>query len=129
MHQGSCLCGAVRYIAHGDLRDVNICHCSQCRKTSGHVWAATAVPTDKLEFLRDDGLKWFASSDTGCRGFCETCGSSLFWQRQGADYVAIAPGSLDGPTGLKVMNHIFVADKGDYYDIPDSEIHPRETTS
>ena len=28
-------------------------------------------------------------------------------------------GALDGPSGLKIEKHIFVADKGDYYDIVD----------
>ena len=48
MHKGSCLCGGVEYELHGPLRDVLACHCIQCRKTSGHYWAATNVPRDKL---------------------------------------------------------------------------------
>jgi hypothetical protein len=28
-------------------------------------------------------------------------------------------GAFDGPTGTKLSMHIFVADKGDYYDIAD----------
>lgn len=27
--------------------------------------------------------------------------------------------AIDGPTGLTLREHIFVADKGDYYDIAD----------
>jgi len=33
---GGCLCQAVRYEIHGPLRDVIACHCTQCRRTSGH---------------------------------------------------------------------------------------------
>ena len=81
---GSCLCGAVRYEVRGGLRKVVYCHCGQCRKTSGHFVAATACDTDALVMLEDSGLAWFESSDIAARGFCTTCGSSLFWQ-QGHD--------------------------------------------
>ena len=53
--------------------------------------------------------------------FCKICGSTLFWQADGKDYVAIAAGTLDTPTGLKVAGHIFCADKGDYYDVLDGD--------
>ncbi|MDB3912880.1 GFA family protein, partial [Paracoccaceae bacterium] len=41
---GSCECGAVVFELSGKLRDVVACHCGQCRKTSGHYWAATSGP-------------------------------------------------------------------------------------
>jgi len=33
--------------------------------------------------------------------------------------VSITAGTLDGSTGLKIEGHIFCADQGDYYHIPD----------
>ncbi len=53
------------------------------------------------------------------RGFCSTCGSVLFWEPIGRDKIAIAMGAFDAPTGTHLEKHIFVADKGDYYDIAD----------
>ena len=53
------------------------------------------------------------------RGFCSTCGSFLFWEPIGRDTIAIAMGAFDRPTGTRLARHIFVADKGDYYDIAD----------
>jgi aspartyl-tRNA(Asn)/glutamyl-tRNA(Gln) amidotransferase subunit A len=35
------------------------------------------------------------------------------------DWTSVALGAIDGPTGLRLQRHIFVADKGDYYDIAD----------
>jgi hypothetical protein len=64
-------------------------------------------------------LRWFASSDNARRSFCARCGSTLFWEAHGRDYLSIAAGSLDGPTGLDSACHIYVADKGDYYSIDD----------
>ena len=53
------------------------------------------------------------------RGFCRQCGSLLFWQAHDEDTLNVSLGAFDGPTGLTMQNHIFVADKGDYYDIAD----------
>lgn len=116
---GGCLCGAVRYEVHAPLRPVIDCHCGQCRRTHGHVAAYTAAPREKLVMTADRGLKWYRSSPEARRGFCAECGSSLFWDADARDYTAIAAGTLDPPTGLHTAGHIFVADKGDYYEIAD----------
>ncbi len=119
IHKGSCECGAVTYELHAQLRVVSSCHCSQCRKTSGHFWAATSVPEDKLVLTKDIGLKWFRSSKQAQRGFCSECGSSLFYKRDETPSIAIGAGTLDGETGVTTVKHIFVKDKGDYYDLGD----------
>jgi hypothetical protein len=112
---GSCLCGAVRFDATPPLRDLLVCHCTQCRKTSGHVWSASSVPLDRFRLLEGRGLAWYRSSATAVRGFCRQCGSSLFWQPDEGGTLHFAPGALDGPTGLAVAAHIFTEDAGDYY--------------
>ncbi|HUF44807.1 MAG TPA: GFA family protein [Aestuariivirgaceae bacterium] len=121
VHSGSCLCGAVAYEVTGQLRNAIGCHCTQCRKMTGHYLAATAVGHDRFRLTREEGLAWYRSSDTAKRGFCRVCGSTLFWQGEGRDYIAIAAGSLDQPTGIRLEGHIFCADKGDYYDIADGD--------
>jgi hypothetical protein len=121
LHRGSCLCGAVRYEVRGPLRSVIGCHCTQCRKQTGHYMAATAAKHEHFKIIKDEGLHWYSSSDTAERGFCRVCGSTMFWQGKGRDYVAIAAGSVDGETGLSVAGHIFCGDKGDYYEIKDGE--------
>ncbi len=119
IHTGGCLCGAVRYEARGPLSDVTACHCGQCRRQSGHFYATTRVARQNLMLVEDRGLKWYRASPTARRGFCGDCGSTLFWQSDAGDATAILAGSLDAPTGLKLARHIFVADKGDYYEITD----------
>lgn len=121
---GSCLCGAVRFRTNGPLRGVVYCHCTQCRKQSGHYYAATSVASDRIEIEGEDAITWFRASAEARRGFCSVCGSALFWQSDGADRISILAGAFDGPTGLAGERHIFVGDKGDYYDIGDGL--PRE---
>lgn len=118
-HTGRCLCGAVRFTAHGKLRGVVYCHCSQCRRQTGHYYAATNVGNDDLHVEGADAITWFAASSDALRGFCSTCGSALFWKGNDADYTSIMAGAFDLPSELAGEAHIFVADKGDYYDIAD----------
>ncbi|KZL22053.1 Glutathione-dependent formaldehyde-activating enzyme [Pseudovibrio axinellae] len=122
MINGKCDCGKVRFQVE-EVRDtITVCHCSQCRRTSGHIWASTHASRDKVEFITDEGLSWYKSSDFAKRGFCKFCGSSLFYQMNDGDYVAIAAGCINEPTNLKISKHIFVKDKGDYYEITDDAL-------
>ncbi len=113
--EGSCLCGAVRYEVRGPLRPVIYCHCQQCRKSTGHYMAATAAAREDLVLTEDRGLKWYRSSDVARRGFCGTCGSTLFWEADNRGHIAIAAGTLDGATGIKGEAHIYCDFAGDYY--------------
>ena len=120
MLKGSCLCGSVTYQVTGDLTPPSACHCGQCRKQSGHYWSATNAEDADFKLTSQEGLRWFSASDTATRGFCSNCGSFLFWKRTGSDRVAIAMGSFDDSTNKTLARHIFVADKGDYYQINDN---------
>ena len=119
MHKGSCVCGAVRFEVEGELEGPDACHCTQCRRQSGHYFASTNVPRDALRIEGEENVTWFRSSEKVRRGFCATCGSVLFWDPIGRDITSVAMGAFDKPTGTKLAIHIFVADKGDYYDIAD----------
>jgi hypothetical protein len=116
---GGCLCGGVRYVVNGPLRGVIACHCSQCRRTSGHYAAMTNAPSEHLELKSSHTLVWYQSSATAERGFCGTCGSNLFWRQFDGDTTSITAGTLDTPTGIGMEQHIFVGDKSDYYTIED----------
>ncbi len=121
MHKGSCLCGGVAFEVHGELRPVIYCHCTQCRKQTGHYLAATSCAHEDLRMARQDGLNWYRASAQAERGFCGTCGSNLFWQADKQPRISIVAGVFDGKTGLTVEGHIYCADKGDYYEIPANE--------
>lgn len=127
MHTGRCECGAVSFSITADLVAPSACHCTQCRRTSGHVWAGTSVLHEHLQIAAQATQRWYPSSDHAERGFCSTCGSSLFYRPPGGDRVSVACGAIDGPTGMALKRHMFVADKGDDYGIaqgePQVEIH------
>lgn len=119
MHKGSCLCGAVTFEIDAALNPPDACHCTKCRKTSGHYFASTDVPKDKLKIEGQDNQRWYHSSEKVRRGFCAICGASLFFDPPQKDWIGVAMGAFDGPTETHLHIHIFVANKGDYYDITD----------
>ena len=116
---GGCLCGAVRFEVRGKLRPVISCHCGQCRRFGGHFGAYTHVGDEQFTLTQERGLKWYQSSRAARRGFCAECGSSLFWKASERSGISVAAGSLDQPSGLDTAEHIFVADKADYYVLTD----------
>jgi len=123
MKTGHCSCGQVTFQSQGPWRDVIACHCEECRRTSGHFWAATAVPEKALEITQGAGLKWFRASDVATRGFCAGCGASLFYKHDDKDYIAVAAGCLDQPSGLKMVEEVFTHEKGDYYSLSEGVRH------
>ncbi len=125
-HGGGCLCGAVRYRVEGGLRPVVDCHCSMCLKWHGHVGAYSDADDHDLTVEGDDALAWYQSSSSAARGFCRHCGSSLFWKRGGSTRTSLTAGTLDQPSGLKTVRHIFTEHVADYYAITDGlEQSPR----
>ncbi len=116
---GGCYCGRVRYSASGVNRWVTECHCSQCRKQAGHRYASTGTKASDIDIEGAANVTWYRASPNAERGFCSTCGSHLFWKPANENYVGILAASIDEPSGLRMEKHIFVDDKGDYYEITD----------
>lgn len=127
MLTGQCLCANVTFTVRGAPFNVVYCHCSQCRKQSGHYWASASVLMSDITITGQ--VSWYAASTTARRGFCATCGSFLFWQGHDATDIGFALGAIDGSTGISMEKHIFVADKGDYYPLCDGLPQDPEETA
>ncbi len=120
---GGCHCGAVRYEVIGPLRDVINCHCSMCQKSHGNFGPHSKARKVNITITKNTGLAWYKTSDIARRGFCRECGSGLFWEPFDLEATGIIAGTIDSPTGLKTIGHIFVGEKADYYEITDD--HPQ----
>jgi len=117
VHSGGCLCGAVRYEVRGPLRDVVNCHCTMCQRLHGGAGPHSKADKADIVIIEDRGLRWYASSERARRGFCSECDSGLFWEPAGQPGTGILAGTLDQPTGLATIGHIFVAEKCDFTEI------------
>jgi hypothetical protein len=118
MVRASCLCGGV--VFHLPVTDgpVVACHCHQCRKLSGHYSASFDADEAAVRWESRLTEGQFTTPGGGVRGFCTRCGSSL-WFRDRDGAFSFEAGAVDGPLGVKLAEHIFVAKKGDYYDLTD----------
>lgn len=118
-YNGTCNCGEVAFTITGYLAKPSVCHCTQCRRQTGYCWSSTHIPKSALTFQSEAALVWYQSSPNVQRGFCGTCGCFLFWNPEDEGKMSVSMGALAAPTGVKIGRHIFVADKGDYYDLAD----------
>jgi hypothetical protein len=124
MHQGSCLCGKVKYEIHGGLSSAVYCHCSRCRKASGTAFASNA-PIAEQDFVILTGaeaLKDFATPAGTHRIFCANCGSPVYSRRDTLPGVLrVRLGLLDTPLakGEAPAAHIFAASKASWFEIRD----------
>ena len=119
-HSGSCLCGAVTYTLKARPETAGACHCSMCRKFSGGVYIAMTCQPDNITFTGQGQIGTYTSSTWAERGFCRTCGSSLYYRvtaegpYEGTYHLAF--GTLDDSKGMGFEGEIFVDQKPDLYD-------------
>jgi hypothetical protein len=126
---GGCLCGAVRYEVRGTLRDVVNCHCKMCQRLHGNFGAHSKAAKTAITVISGEDLSWYQTSDIARRGFCRICGSNLFWEPFDLGATGIVAGSLDDPSELKTIGHIFVAEKADFFEITDDLPQFEESSS
>lgn len=120
--KGKCLCGAVAFTSDSDIQKTTACHCSQCRAQNGGGAFHSIAFDGALSFQNDAGLKWIESSDWAERGFCDQCGTSLFWRMKNSDHYDVSIGVLENPP-VTLDAHIFTDDAGIYETIPDDAPH------
>ncbi len=121
---GKCLCGAVTFSIAETIDKVSVCHCEMCRRwNSGPMMAVH--PHGGIDIGRGEALRWYRSSDWAERGFCGTCGTSLFWRLadgpsdQAGGGMTASAGAIDGLEDAALERHIFVDEKPRYYDFKD----------
>ena len=123
---GSCLCGAVKFEVSVPKANFSICHCGMCRRWCGGPLQAVECEGEP-RFTEDSGLTWYRSSDWAERGFCNRCGTSLFWRYigEGPSFYSATVDSLEQTDDLTLDRHIYIDEKPARYDFKDDR--PRVT--
>ena len=111
---GSCLCGATRFTAESMSNKVGACHCSMCRRWSGGPLMAVDCGTD-VSFENEGNLSVFDSSAWAERGFCNQCGSHLFYRIKGVKQYFMPSGLFDDDKAFVFDNQVFIDEKPSYY--------------
>ncbi len=123
IHEGGCLCGAVRFHARGAPVRITVCHCSFCQRITGSAFLVEPIfkPED-IAFSGQTRTYEHRSDTSGKRvivHFCERCGAHLMLAfERFPDVVGLFGGAFDDPNwlgrGPGKERHIFVrsAQKG-----------------
>jgi hypothetical protein len=124
IHEGGCLCRAVRYQVVGDPRLSGICHCTLCKRITGSAFgfvayfdeAAVQITRGVLntyQFCSDESGRWIKLE------FCTTCGTTVTWTAEWSPGTrAIAVGTLDEPNWTKPTIHIWTRSALDWMVFP-----------
>jgi len=112
--QGRCLCGAVHVTASESANQVGACHCSMCRRWGGGPFMAIGCGSDVLIEGREN-LSVFESSKWAERGFCNNCGTHLFYRIKETGDHMIPVGLLDGDETLELHHQVFIDEKPSFY--------------
>ena len=111
--EGGCQCGAVRYKVSGDPVYVALCHCEDCRKSSGAPMSHWSAFAEGDVTVTAGEPRDYQSSENGVRSFCPTCGTGLLYRNP-----AMLPGltdiqaaTLDDPSALPPQIHVQTADR------------------
>lgn len=112
---GHCLCGAVTAKATVEKLIVRACHCDMCRQHTSSMFMSLATLPGSLSF--DGPAKSFRSSDWAERGFCEICGSTLWYGTVEDGERHVSAGLFDNAEGAPLKLEFFVDQKPEGYSL------------
>ena len=102
---GRCLCGAVTVRATATDPIVRACHCDMCRQHTSSMFMSLA--TDPGSERIEGPAKSYRSSDWAERGFCEVCGSTLWYGTTGDGARHLAAGLFEDAAGAPLKLEFF----------------------
>lgn len=110
---GKCLCGRVEIQATMSTH-VGACHCTTCRKWTGGPMFATECHGE-VSISNEEHVSRYQSSDWAERGFCNQCGTHLFYHLLLNDQYIIPVGIFDTDAALQFDHQVFIDEKPAFY--------------
>ena len=104
---GQCLCGAVTVSATLAKPVIRACHCDMCRQHTSSMFMS--LPTEPGSITVTGPAQSYRSSDWAERGFCSTCGSTLWYATVADGQKQLAAGLFD-QAGQATLKLEFFAD-------------------
>ena len=116
---GGCLCGEVRFEIEDAFEHFQLCHCTQCQRTTGTAHASNL-------FTQASKIRWLAGEDKTKRydvpgrrisnAFCTECGSRVPWLSLSGEIIAVPAGALDEAPAIEPKANIFWPERARWYD-------------
>jgi len=98
----SCSCGQFRLTCEGEPVRISMCHCLECQKRTGNVFATQARFPREFVTIEGRATQWTRAGDSGqpCMfNFCPVCGSTVYWEPAGTPgFVSVAVGAFADPS-------------------------------
>lgn len=114
--KGQCVCGETTFEVELRNHNVHACHCSICRRQTSGVIMTIDVEQGSLNFIKQNRLAIYESSEWGERGFCNACGTNLFWRTKDQSYCNVNVFALnDTPEDLNLDMEIYIDCKPEFY--------------
>lgn len=113
-HQSSCLCGSIQITVAEINPNFTVCHCQGCRTWGGAPYFAVQCGTD-VSFSNADKIQYYRSSDWAQRGFCQDCGTHLFYRLDKTGAYNMPVGLFPKLPGLTMDTQYFSDKKPAYY--------------
>lgn len=116
---GGCLCGAVRFTARNVPTTFGVCHCEMCRRWTGSALLGVSLAEGDVTWEKNDTLKVVQTSRWAERGFCDACGSGMFFrvtlEGKYAGEIELPIGAFDDASGFEMSHEIYIDHKPDSY--------------
>jgi hypothetical protein len=121
VHEGGCLCGAIRYRATAAPTAVVLCHCRSCRRASGAPSLAWAIfRAEDFAFTTGEPTTYESSPGVE-RGFCARCGTSLTYaSADRSDVADVTAATFDDPDAFAPDREIWLDDKVAWHAVDDA---------
>ena len=116
---GSCLCGVVSFEIENQFDHFQLCHCTQCQKTTGTAHASNLFTDPKhIRWLSgvDDIVRYDVEGRRISNAFCRHCGSRVPFLSLSGQILAVPAGSLDGQPAITPKANIFWPERAQWYD-------------
>jgi len=116
-HNGSCLCGRVRFEVTGDFQSFYLCHCEYCQKDTGSAHASNLFSTSaQIEWISgSENVQIFRVPMTRhVRSFCRTCGSALPTLQMEGQLLVVPAGCLDSEVTIRPDAHVFCSSRASW---------------
>lgn len=113
IHEGGCVCGALRYRTRGEPARVTVCHCTWCQRRTGSAFGVGAVfEIGRVELSGIEPTIYRHRSDESGRWldlhFCQRCGTNVGFTLEWVPGVfCVDSGTFDDPSWIRAEVHDF----------------------